>query len=69
MNELTIRQPDDWHIHLRDDEMLERVLPFTAAQFARGIIMPNLKPPVINAQMAAAYRDRILAALPEGMQF
>jgi len=69
MNELTIRQPDDWHIHLRDDEMLERVLPYTAAQFARGIIMPNLKPPVINAQMAAAYRDRILAALPEGMQF
>lgn len=69
MNEITIRRPDDWHVHLRDDEMLSRVLPYTAAQFGRGIIMPNLKPPVVNAEMAAQYRDRILAALPEGMDF
>ena len=69
MTSITIRRPDDWHVHLRDDEMLAQVLPYTARQFARAIIMPNLKPPVVNAAMAQAYRDRILAALPEGMDF
>jgi dihydroorotase len=59
---ITIRRPDDWHVHLRDGAMLNAVLPFTAAQFARGIIMPNLVPPVTTAAAAAAYRDRIVAA-------
>jgi dihydroorotase len=59
---ITIRRPDDWHVHLRDGAMLNAVLPFTAAQFARGIIMPNLVPPVTTTAAAAAYRDRILAA-------
>ncbi|WP_424631244.1 dihydroorotase [Bradyrhizobium sp. SYSU BS000235] len=66
---VTIRRPDDWHIHLRDGETLKAVLPFTTAQFARGIIMPNLVPPVTTTQAAAAYRDRILAARPEGSDF
>jgi dihydroorotase len=66
---LVIRRPDDWHVHLRDGAMLKAVLPFTARQFGRGIIMPNLKPPVATAADARAYRDRILAALPEGMGF
>ncbi len=66
---LTIRRPDDWHIHLRDGAMLKAVLPHTAAQFARGIIMPNLVPPVTTVSAAAAYRARIVAALPEGMSF
>ena len=66
---LTIRRPDDWHIHLRDGEMLKAVLPFTAAQFKRGIIMPNLVPAVTTVEMAAAYRDRILAARPDGSDF
>jgi dihydroorotase len=66
---LTIRRPDDWHIHLRDGAMLEAVLPYTAAQFARGIIMPNLVPPVTTAAAAAAYRERILAARPAGSDF
>lgn len=66
---ITIRQPDDWHVHLRDGAMLEAVLPFTAAQFARGIIMPNLVPPVTTAAAAAAYRDRILAARGTGSDF
>ncbi|HBK07678.1 MAG TPA: dihydroorotase [Acetobacteraceae bacterium] len=66
---ITIRQPDDWHVHLRDGAMLRAVLPWTAAQFARGIIMPNLTPPVTTASAAAAYRDRILAARPEGSTF
>ena len=61
---ITIRRPDDWHVHLRDGAMLRAVLPFTAAQFARGIIMPNLVPPVTTVDAAAAYRDRILAARP-----
>ena len=69
MTHLTIRRPDDWHLHLRDGEMLKGVLPSTAAHFARAIIMPNLVPPVVNAAQAAAYRDRILAALPEGSAF
>jgi dihydroorotase len=66
---ITIRRPDDWHIHLRDGAMLRVVLPFTAAQFARGIIMPNLVPPVTTAAAAAAYRERILAARPVGSDF
>ncbi|XDA99503.1 dihydroorotase [Sulfitobacter sp. LCG007] len=66
---LTLRRPDDWHLHLRDGAMLEAVLPHTAAHFARAIVMPNLVPPVVTGAQAAAYRDRILAALPEGADF
>src|SRR5580700_6650217 len=66
---ITIRRPDDWHVHLRDGAMLKAVLPFTAAQFARGIIMPNLVPPVTTVAAAAAYRDRILTARPLGSDF
>jgi len=60
---------DDWHLHLRDDEALAAVLPHTAAQFARAIVMPNLRPPVTTAAAAAAYRQRILAALPAAARF
>ncbi|MBY6043103.1 dihydroorotase [Phaeobacter italicus] len=67
--QLTIPRPDDWHLHLRDGAMLQAVLPETARDFARAIIMPNLVPPVVKGADAAAYRDRILAALPEGMTF
>ncbi|MDK3071909.1 dihydroorotase [Sedimentitalea sp. JM2-8] len=66
---LKIKRPDDWHLHLRDDAMLAAVLPETARHFARAIIMPNLVPPVVTGQQAAAYRDRIMAALPDGMTF
>ncbi|MFZ5662586.1 MAG: dihydroorotase [Pseudomonadota bacterium] len=66
---LTLRRPDDWHVHLRDGAMLARVLPDTARRFARAIVMPNLSPPVATVADAAAYRARILAALPEGMRF
>lgn len=66
---LTLRRPDDWHLHLRDGAMLRAVLPETARHFARAIIMPNLVPPVVRGADASAYRDRILAALPEGMTF
>ncbi|MCG6883555.1 MAG: dihydroorotase [Silicimonas sp.] len=66
---LTIARPDDWHLHLRDGAMMEGVLPHTTAHFARAIIMPNLVPPVVTGDDAAAYRDRILAALPEGSDF
>ena len=59
---ITIRRPDDWHVHLRDGEMLARVAPYTARQFARAIIMPNLAPPVTTIAAATAYRDRIIAA-------
>jgi len=69
INSLTITRPDDWHVHLRDDAVLASVLPHTAKQFARAIVMPNLKPPVTTTAQALAYRERILAALPEGMQF
>lgn len=69
VDRITIRRPDDWHIHLRDGTMLKAVLPYTAAQFARGIIMPNLVPPVTTVAAAQAYRERILAALPAGMDF
>lgn len=66
---LTITRPDDWHLHVRDGATLASVLPDTARQFARAIIMPNLKPPVTTTAQALAYRERILAALPAGMQF
>ncbi|HEX4505807.1 MAG TPA: dihydroorotase [Alphaproteobacteria bacterium] len=66
---LTIRRPDDWHLHLRDGAALKSVLPYTAQQFARAIVMPNLTPPVTTAVAANAYRDRILAALPAGLSF
>ncbi|HLL59595.1 MAG TPA: dihydroorotase [Allosphingosinicella sp.] len=70
MNEsLVIRRPDDWHVHLRDGPMLEAVAPYTARQFARAIVMPNLVPPVATVETARAYRERILAAVPEGMRF
>ena len=63
-DQLTIRRPDDWHLHLRDGAMLAGVLPETARHFARALVMPNLVPPVVTADHARAYRDRILAALP-----
>ncbi len=66
---LTITRPDDWHLHLRDGAMMEGVLPHSAAHFSRAIIMPNLVPPVVRSSDAIAYRDRILAALPEGADF
>jgi dihydroorotase len=66
---LTIRRPDDWHVHLRDGAVMRSVVPFTARQFARAIVMPNLSPPVTTAEAGAAYRDRILAAVPEGISF
>jgi len=66
---VTITRPDDWHLHLRDGATMASVLPHTAHQFARAIVMPNLKPPVTTTEQAAAYRQRILAALPVGMQF
>ena len=66
---LTLTRPDDWHLHLRDGAMLRAVLPETARHFARAIIMPNLVPPVVTGAAAAAYRDRILAAMPEGATF
>ena len=69
MEKLTIRRPDDWHLHLRDGSMLEAVLPETVRHFARAIIMPNLVPPVVTGADALAYRDRILAALPKGADF
>ena len=66
---ITIRRPDDWHVHLRDGDIMRGVVPFTARQFARAIVMPNLSPPVTTVEAAAAYRDRILAAVPEGIEF
>jgi dihydroorotase len=66
---LTIRRPDDWHVHFRDGAMLRAVLPFTARRFARAIVMPNLVPPVSDIAAARAYRDRILAARPTGSDF
>ena len=67
--QITFRRPDDWHLHLRDGAMLQAVLPETARHFARAIVMPNLLPPVVTLADAEAYRDRILAALPEAMTF
>ncbi|MEL6442228.1 MAG: dihydroorotase [Cyanobacteria bacterium J06621_8] len=69
MQNLTLTRPDDWHLHLRDCEALKAVLPHTVRQFARAIVMPNLKPPVRTVADAAAYRDRIMAAIPTGKQF
>jgi len=66
---LTLLRPDDWHLHIRDGDALKAVLPHTAKQFARAIIMPNLKPPVTTVAAAAAYRERILAAVPKGLKF
>jgi dihydroorotase len=66
---ITLRRPDDWHVHLRDGKMLATVLPFTARQFARAIVMPNLLPPVTTVAAAQAYRRRILDALPAGADF
>lgn len=66
---ITIRRPDDWHVHLRDGAMLAGVVGYTARQFARAIVMPNLSPPVTTSALGAAYRERILAAVPEGMRF
>ncbi|MEG1733684.1 MAG: dihydroorotase [Comamonas sp.] len=66
---LTITRPDDWHLHVRDGEAMRSVVPHTAAQFARAIIMPNLKPPVTTAEQALEYKERILAAVPQGMSF
>jgi dihydroorotase len=66
MQSLTIRRPDDWHVHLRDGDMLRAVAPFTARQFARAIVMPNLDPPVASVDAAIAYRERILAAAGPG---
>jgi dihydroorotase len=66
---LTLTRPDDWHLHVRDGDALRTVVPHTAAQFGRAIIMPNLKPPVTTAAQAVAYRDRIRAAVPAGMDF
>jgi dihydroorotase len=67
--EITITRPDDWHLHVRDGAALDVVVPHTAAQFGRAIIMPNLKPPVTTAEQALAYKARIQAAVPQGMRF
>ncbi len=69
MNEITITRPDDWHVHLRDGEVLKTVVPHTAAEFGRAIVMPNLKPTVTTAVQAAAYKARIQAAIPKGVNF
>ena len=69
MNQLTITQPDDWHLHVRDNEVMASVIGFTARQFGRAIIMPNLKTPVTTSADALAYRERILSALPENSSF
>ncbi len=67
--QLTLTRPDDWHLHVRDGAVLDDVVPHTARQFARAIIMPNLKPPVTTTAQAVAYRDRIVEAVPEGQSF
>src|SRR5579859_889698 len=69
MNRVTLTRPDDWHLHLRDDEALKSVLADSARRFGRAIVMPNLKPPVTTVAAAAAYRDRIMAALPSNSEF
>jgi dihydroorotase len=69
IDSITLRRPDDWHVHLRDGAMLTAVLPFTARQFARAVVMPNLVPPVTDVAAARAYRERILAALPASASF
>jgi dihydroorotase len=67
--QITLTRPDDWHLHVRDGDALHTVVPHTAAQFGRAIIMPNLRPPVTTAEQALAYKARIQAAVPEGVQF
>lgn len=69
MTTLTITRPDDWHLHLRDGAAMRDVLPHTASRFGRAIVMPNLKPPVTTTELAQAYRERIVAALPAGSRF
>ncbi|MCW5620842.1 MAG: dihydroorotase [Burkholderiales bacterium] len=69
MDSISITQPDDWHLHLRDDDYMRAVLAHSAQRFARAVIMPNLKPPVTTVEAAQGYRDRILAALPAGSSF
>lgn len=69
MQTLTITRPDDWHLHLRDGAALAAVLPDTARRFGRAIVMPNLRPPVTTVELAAAYRERILGAVPSGLTF
>ena len=69
MQKITITRPDDWHLHLRDGDAMKAVLPDTSRRFARAIVMPNLKPPVTTVAQAAAYRERILAAVPPGPTF
>lgn len=66
---LTIRRPDDWHLHFRDGDVMRGVVPYTARQFSRAIVMPNLSPPVTSVEAAVAYRDRLLAAVPAGVDF
>lgn len=67
--QITLTRPDDWHLHVRDGEALKAVVPHTAAQFGRAIIMPNLRPPITTAAQAVAYRERIAAAVPRGVSF
>jgi len=69
METLTLTRPDDWHLHLRDDAALQTTVAHTARQFARAIVMPNLAPPVINTELALAYRNRIIECIPDGMHF
>ena len=69
MQTITFTRPDDWHLHVRDHALMAAVLPDTARQFARAIIMPNLKPPVTTTALAREYRDRIVAATPSGARF
>jgi dihydroorotase len=69
MNRVTITRPDDWHLHLRDGNHMRAILPDVGRRFARAIVMPNLKPPVTTTAMAQAYRERIVSALPDGMNF
>jgi dihydroorotase len=69
MDQLIITRPDDWHLHVRDGDAMRAVVPFTARQFGRAIIMPNLVPPVVSTDQAVAYRERLLAAVPEGLDF
>ncbi|MFM7268540.1 MAG: amidohydrolase family protein, partial [Cyanobium sp.] len=67
--QLSLRRPDDWHVHLRDGALLQAVALATARQFARAIVMPNLSPPITTVAAARAYRERIRAAVPEGLAF
>ena len=69
MSTLTLRRPDDWHLHLRDGAALASIVKFTAERFGRAIVMPNLKPPIVTAAAASAYRKRVLAALPKTSTF